>query len=90
MDFDWEKSRDEEWAEVTSKDGAEERIGPRGHTFWRKPNGAGGHTYISDSVACGAVVWDTCLNSPEDLEFVLAWEREGVVEPIEHVREDEK
>jgi len=32
-----------------------------GYTLYRKPNGAGGYTYISDEINGGVVVWDTCL-----------------------------
>lgn len=34
---------------------------PNGCRLYRKKNEAGGHTYFSDEVGGGVVVWDTCL-----------------------------
>lgn len=34
---------------------------PNGHELYRADNNAGGHTYYSDEVGDGVVVWDTCL-----------------------------
>lgn len=34
---------------------------PNGCHLFRKPNEAGGHTYYSDEVGGGVMVWDTCL-----------------------------
>lgn len=46
-----------------------------GHTIYCKENGVGGHTYWSDSIGGGVVVWDTCLVSEEEMLFVIKYER---------------
>jgi len=33
---------------------------PNGCTLYVKPNEVGGHTYYSDEIGGGVVVWDTC------------------------------
>jgi len=34
---------------------------PHGAHLYRKPNGAGGHTYYTDECGIMSFVWDTCL-----------------------------
>lgn len=34
---------------------------PNGCMLYRKKNEAGGHTYYSDEIGGGVMVWDTCL-----------------------------
>jgi hypothetical protein len=46
-----------------------------GYTIWCKPNKAGGHTYWSDSIGGGVIIWDTCLASEEELLFCMNHER---------------
>jgi hypothetical protein len=46
----------------------------RGNTLFVEPNGVGGHRYWSDEIACGVLVWDTALVSPEMLRLALTAE----------------
>ncbi len=46
----------------------------RGYTLFRCPNEVGGHTYWSDEVGDGILVWDTCLVDAETLRLALAIE----------------
>ena len=48
----------------------------RGYTLYRRANGAGGHSYLSDSIGGGVVIYDTCLASPEELMLALQIEAE--------------
>lgn len=48
----------------------------RGYTIWREPNGVGGHRYWSDAIGGGAMIWDTCIASIEELEFCIQKEKE--------------
>ena len=48
----------------------------RGCKLYRQPNNAGGHTYWSDAIGGGVVVWDTCLVSREELELAMKIEAE--------------
>lgn len=45
-----------------------------GYTLYRRENGCGGHTYWSDEIGGGVVVWDTCLVCQESLLIALAQE----------------
>lgn len=47
---------------------------PRGYALFRKPNEAGGHTYWSDEIGGGVMIWDTCLVSAETLRLALSIE----------------
>ena len=49
---------------------------PRGHGLYRSINEAGGHTYWSDEIGGGVMVWDTCLVSSDTL--IAALDAEGV------------
>jgi len=40
---------------------------PDGLSLYVRENEAGGHTYYSDEVGCGVMVWDTCLISERTL-----------------------
>lgn len=48
---------------------------PNGFRLYRKPNEAGGHTYYSDEVGGGVVVWDTCLISEGTLLCAMVEEK---------------
>jgi hypothetical protein len=58
---------------MTSPTSQLEKIGEtsRGYYIYREPNQAGGHTYWSDSIGGGVVLWDTCLGSIEEMIFVI-------------------
>ena len=43
----------------------------RGNRLYVKDNEVGGHTYWSDEIGGGVMVWDTCLVSPEMLKLAL-------------------
>jgi len=60
-----------------SGEGPLEEIGrtARGYTIWRQRNGAGGHTYWSDSIGGGVVIYDSCLASEEEVLFCLEADR---------------
>ena len=45
---------------------------PNGAMLYREENGAGGHTYWSDEVDGGTIVWDTCLVDVSTLLWALA------------------
>lgn len=47
---------------------------PNGCNLFRKPNGAGGHTYYSDEIGDSVMVWDTCLVAESTLLAVLTCE----------------
>lgn len=47
---------------------------PNGCTLYCKPNEAGGHTYFSDEIGGGVMVWDTCLVSQGTLLAAMACE----------------
>lgn len=47
----------------------------RGNTIYVEPNEVGGRRYISDSIGGGAIIWDTCIASIEELECAIAFER---------------
>jgi len=48
---------------------------PNGCHLFRKPNEAGGHTYYSDEVGGGVMVWDTCLVGEETLLSAIVEEK---------------
>jgi hypothetical protein len=48
---------------------------PNGCHLFRKPNEAGGHTYYSDEIGGGVVVWDTCLVGEETLLTAIVEEK---------------
>lgn len=52
---------------------------PNGYTLYRKANGVGGHTYLSDEVGGGAFVWDTCLVDSSTLLAAILEETRAVV-----------
>ena len=43
----------------------------RGYTIYRDPNGAGGYRYWSDAIGGGAVVYDSCITSLDEMAEVL-------------------
>lgn len=45
---------------------------PNGCALYRKHNGVGGHTYYSDEIGGGVMVWDTCLVSEGTILAALA------------------
>jgi len=47
---------------------------PNGSHIYRKDNAAGGHTYYSDEVGGGIVIWDTCLLAESTLLTAMACE----------------
>ena len=47
---------------------------PNGCALYRKPNEAGGHTYYSDEVGGGVLVWDTSLVEFSTLLVAIAEE----------------
>lgn len=55
---------------------------PRGYKLYRKPNGAGGYTYLTDDIGGGRGVLDTSLDDIPTLIIALAeeykrrWEQE--------------
>lgn len=56
---------------------AEERVvGKYGYTLFREPNAAGGHTYTSDEIGGGVLVWDTVLVGESTLLEAMRWEHE--------------
>lgn len=60
---------------------------PRGYTIFVEDNEAGGHTYYSDEIGGGVMVWDTALIARESIEFAFNVEtpaprRSGVTEAI--------
>ena len=48
----------------------------RGSRLYRQQNGAGGHSYWSDSIGGGVIIYDTCLAAREELEMALRIEGE--------------
>ena len=52
-----------------------------GYTIYVEPNEAGGRRYISDSIGCGVVIWDTCLASEEELLLAIEHERKAGADP---------
>lgn len=50
---------------------------PNGATLYRQANAAGGHTYWSDEIGGGVVVWDTVLVAPSTLTAAITeeWRR---------------
>lgn len=54
--------------------GVEVGLLPNGHTLFRRPNAAGGHTYITDEVPGGCEVWDTALVGRATLLLALVAE----------------
>ena len=48
----------------------------RGNTLFVEENEVGGHTYWSDEIGGGVMVWDTALVSLEMLEFAIKTEKE--------------
>ena len=52
-----------------------EKVGEcEGYDILRKPNAAGGYTYVSTEL--GQTIWDTCLSSESALLFVINAEKE--------------
>ena len=47
---------------------------PGGHTLFREPNKAGGHTYWSDEIGGGVIIYDTCLHNRTTMLIALAEE----------------
>lgn len=43
----------------------------RGYKLYRQTNGVGGHTYWSDEIGCGVMVWDTALVGLETLKLAI-------------------
>lgn len=54
----------------------------RGYTIYRKENGAGGHTYWSDEIGGGVVVWDTSLVDPDSIILAMNIELFTPTNPI--------
>lgn len=48
----------------------------RGNVLYVEPNEVGGHTYWSDEIGGGVIVWDTCLVSAEMLKMALSAEEQ--------------
>lgn len=50
---------------------------PNGAMLYRRANTAGGHTYYSDEIGCGVLVWDTCCVAPSTLTAAITeeWRR---------------
>jgi len=59
---------------------------PNGCTLFREANGAGGHTYYSDEVGEGVMVWDTCLVS--QITLLAAITQENMANYREAVQRD--
>jgi hypothetical protein len=47
----------------------------RGNTLYKQKNGVGGHTYWSDEIGGGTIVWDTSLVSREMIMLALKHEQ---------------
>ena len=54
-----------------------------GYTIFVKPNKCGGHTYWSDSIGGGVIIMDTCLQSFEELEFCIEYEKRRASSMVE-------
>ena len=48
----------------------------RGNTLFVTDNPVGGHTYWSDEIGGGVMVWDTCLVSEEMLKLAIKAEND--------------
>lgn len=74
------------FSEANSKilDGMEDLgLLPHGAHLYRRPNGAGGHTYYTDECGMMSFVWDTCLVHRSTLiAALLAEERSEYLEQI--------
>jgi hypothetical protein len=64
-----------ESAEPTTKLFEELGRTSRGYTLFREENGVGGHTYISDEIGGGVIVWDTSLVDIETLFQAIKYEQ---------------
>jgi hypothetical protein len=51
---------------------------PNGFHLMRKSNEAGGHTYFSDEVGGGVMVWDTCLVGEDTLLAAIVEEKRRI------------
>lgn len=81
----------ESWIFPNTKDGFEKAVAKkiklrnfreigtteRGYTIFVEDNPVGGHTYWSDEIGGGVMVWDTCLVSLEALRLAIKIETEG-------------
>lgn len=47
-----------------------------GYCLYRKVNEVGGHSYISDRIGGGSLIWDTCCADQDELLMAIALEQD--------------